>query len=48
MEAKQGSFTSSKGHGKRGTRSYQSAMEGAFYQARQYIQLLETPPSHLF
>ncbi len=43
IEAKQGSITSSKGHGKRGTKSYRDAMQGAFNQARQYIQLLDAP-----
>ncbi|MGB3308719.1 MAG: DNA methyltransferase [Nodosilinea sp.] len=43
LEAKQGSFSSSKGHGKRGTKIYDDVMQGSFNQARQYIQLLDRP-----
>ena len=43
LEAKQGSFSSSKGHGKRGTKIYEDEMQGAFNQARQYIQLIDSP-----
>ncbi|MBD2428813.1 type IIL restriction-modification enzyme MmeI [Phormidium sp. FACHB-1136] len=43
IETKRGSITSNKGHGKRGTKSYRDAMQGAFNQARQYIQLLDAP-----
>ena len=42
LEAKQGSFSSSKGHGKRGTKIYEDVMQGAFNQARQYIQLIDS------
>jgi hypothetical protein len=43
LEAKQGSFSSNKGHGKRGTKIYEDVMQGAFNQARQYIQLIDSP-----
>ncbi len=43
LEAKQGSFSSNKGHGKRGTKIYDDEMQGAFNQARQYIQLIDSP-----
>ena len=36
IEAKQGSNKSGKGHGKRGTKSYEDAMQKAFNQARSY------------
>jgi len=47
IEAKQGSQESSKGHGKRGTKAYQDAMQKAFYQAKSYANnrmLGELPP----
>ncbi len=43
IEAKQGSITSNRGHGRRGTKVYRDAMQGAFNQARQYVQLLNAP-----
>ncbi len=36
VEAKQGSTDSSKGHGKRGTKTYKDAMQKAFNQAKSY------------
>jgi len=36
IEAKQGSQVSGKGHGKRGTKVYQDAMQKAFNQAKSY------------
>ncbi|MBD2542891.1 class I SAM-dependent DNA methyltransferase [Planktothricoides raciborskii] len=47
IEAKQGSKESTKGHGKRGTKAYQDAMQKAFYQAKSYANnrmLGELPP----
>lgn len=47
VEAKQGSKTSSKGHGKRGTKAYRDAMQKAFNQARQYTGMLAQRPPFL-
>ncbi|MGC9526557.1 MAG: DNA methyltransferase [Limnospira sp.] len=49
LEAKQGSTTSGKGHGKRGTKTYQDAMQRAFNQARSYAcnRTLEAMPPFL-
>lgn len=49
MEAKQGSDSSSKGHGKRGTKAYRDAMQNAFNQARMYAynRMLSSMPPFL-
>lgn len=49
IEAKQGSTTSSKGHGKRGTKAYRDVMQGAFNQAKSYAynRLLGSLPPFL-
>lgn len=49
MEAKQGSNTSGKGHGKRGTKAYRDAMQKAFNQARSYAynRMLPSMPPFL-
>ena len=49
IEAKQGSTDSSKGHGKRGTKTYLDAMQKAFNQARSYAynRVLPTLPPFL-
>lgn len=49
IEAKQGSTSSSKGHGKRGTKAYRDAMQQAFNQARSYAynRMLPTLPPFL-
>ena len=47
IEAKQGSETSSKGHGKRGTKVYRDAMQKAFNQARAYAGMLVSRPPFL-
>ncbi len=47
IEAKQGSDSSSKGHGKRGTKAYRDNLHKAFNQARSYAynrQLGDLPP----
>ena len=49
VEAKQGSTDSSKGHGKRGTKTYRNAMQKAFNQAKSYAynRMLPTLPPFL-
>ncbi|MGB7251839.1 MAG: type IIL restriction-modification enzyme MmeI [Phormidesmis sp.] len=47
IEAKQGSEKSSKGHGKRGTKTYRDVMQKAFNQARQYTGMLTVRPPFL-
>ncbi|MGB8700280.1 MAG: DNA methyltransferase, partial [Thermosynechococcaceae cyanobacterium] len=49
IEAKQGSTDSSKGHGKRGTKTYKDAMQKAFNQAKSYAynRMLPTLPPFL-
>jgi hypothetical protein len=49
VEAKQGSTDSSKGHGKRGTKTYRDAMQKAFNQAKSYAynRMLPTLPPFL-
>jgi very-short-patch-repair endonuclease len=49
VEAKQGSTDSSKGHGKRGTKTYRDAMQKAFNQAKSYAfnRVLPTLPPFL-
>jgi very-short-patch-repair endonuclease len=49
VEAKQGSTDSSKGHGKRGTKTYKDAMQKAFNQAKSYAfnRMLPTLPPFL-
>jgi hypothetical protein len=49
VEAKQGSTDSSKGHGKRGTKTYRDAMQRAFNQAKSYAfnRVLSTLPPFL-
>jgi len=47
LEAKQGSTTSGKGHGKRGTKAYRDTMQKAFNQAKAYAynrKLSSKPP----
>jgi type I restriction-modification system DNA methylase subunit len=47
IEAKQGSNSSSKGHGKRGTSAYANQLQAAFYQAKKYAYnrfIGELPP----
>lgn len=49
LEAKQGSDSSGKGHGKRGTKAYQDAMQKAFNQAKSYAynRMLSSMPPFL-
>ncbi len=47
IEAKQGSESSSKGHGKRGTKAYRDVMQKAFNQARAYAGMLTVRPPFL-
>jgi hypothetical protein len=47
LETKQGSNTSNKGHGKRGTAAYRKEMKKAFGQALKYARFVEPKPPFL-